>query len=220
MLLPFSSFAETPDQVAQRFESQWAAIYYKAEIGNKNAAYAALLADAVKLSEIYPQSAELYFWQAVLKASMAEYENGIDALIGINQARDLLLKAIALDPGNSEGSAFVTLGVLYYLAPGWPIAFGDNDKAKKYLRTGLKINPNGIDSNYFYGDFLLRQNRRQKAAYYFQRAIEAPVREEQAFADNQLKAKAEKVLMQLTQGKTKRQKGVMASYRPVKNDEH
>jgi hypothetical protein len=64
------------------------------------------------------------------------------------------MRAIQLDPNASEGAAFVTLGSLYYMVPGWPIAYGDTNKADALLKKALVINPNTIDANYFYGDFL------------------------------------------------------------------
>jgi len=45
------------------------------------------------------------------------------------------------------------LGTLYDKVPSWPIAFGNDNTAKTMLETALKINPNGIANNYFYGKF-------------------------------------------------------------------
>ena len=44
--------------------------------------------------------------------------------------------------------------------PGWPIGFGDKKKAEEYLKKALAANPDGIDPNFFYGDFLLDKVRR------------------------------------------------------------
>ena len=38
--------------------------------------------------------------------------------------------------------------------PGFPVGFGDDKKAKELLKKALEINPNGIDPNYFYAEFL------------------------------------------------------------------
>jgi Tfp pilus assembly protein PilF len=53
-------------------------------------------------------------------------------------------------------------GALYYQVPGWPIGFGDKDKANELLKKALALNPDGIDPNYFYGDFLLKEKKRLK----------------------------------------------------------
>jgi hypothetical protein len=47
---------------------------------------------------------------------------------------------------------------LYDRVPGWPIGFGDSDNAEQSLKQALPLNPTGIDSLYFWGDHLYRQN--------------------------------------------------------------
>jgi Tfp pilus assembly protein PilF len=89
-----------------------------------------------------------------------------------------------------EGAAYVALGTLYYMTPGWPISFGDENKAEKLLQQALIINSQSIDSNYFYADYLLTQNKTKEAYLYFERALAAPIRPEQAYADKQLKKEA------------------------------
>ncbi|MGR9052853.1 MAG: tetratricopeptide repeat protein, partial [Gammaproteobacteria bacterium] len=154
-----------------------------------------------------------YFWRAVIKATNAEHQDGLTALNAIRDARNLLLKAIDITPDAMNGSAYTTLGTLYYLAPGWPLAFGDTDKAEALLKTALKINPLGIDTNYYYGDFLLKQNELKKALYYFERAIKAPVRSEQLYADNHLKAEAEQAYRKLLRSNSDTDKNLIASSR-------
>ena len=46
-----------------------------------------------------------------------------------------------------DGSAYNSLGVLYYKVPGWPVGFGDKAKARELLQKALAINPKGIDAN-------------------------------------------------------------------------
>jgi len=72
-----------------------------------------------------------------------------------------------------RGSAYVTLSRLYYMPPKWPISFADGNVAKEMLKTTLKINPEGIDTNNFYGEFLLRHNKPDDAARYFKRTTAA-----------------------------------------------
>ena len=211
LLLSFASLADNIDKDSQRLESEWANIYYNPGTLNKKKAYSALLKRTVQLSNEHPGRAEFFFWQAVIKATNAEHQDGFTALTAINEARDLLLKAIALDPNTMAGSAFVTLGTLYYLSPGWPIAFGDTNKAEKYLKIALEINPKGIDSNYYYADFLLKQNNPSRALKYFELAVKAPIRESQRFADNQLKAEARQALSKLSIYQPRQQKKLFAS---------
>ena len=144
-------------------------------------------------------------------ATNADHQDAVSALESIHKARDLLMKAIEINPQAMNGSAYVTLGTLYYMVPKWPIAFGDEATAQKMLQTALKINPNGIDSNYFYGDFLLSNNRLNEAEKYFKRAIAIPARTEQFYADNQLKEEAKLALESTKERKISSSKSLFAS---------
>ena len=75
------------------------------------------------------------------------------------EARGNLEAALKLDPTALDGSAYTSLGTLYYKVPGFPVGFGDDDKAGKLLQKALKLNPNGIDPNYFYAEYLFEQGR-------------------------------------------------------------
>jgi Tfp pilus assembly protein PilF len=67
--------------------------------------------------------------------------------------------------------------------PGWPIGFGDDDTAEEMLRQALTMNPDGIDPNYFYGDFLAEDGRKQEAVRYLSRALNAAPRVGRPLAD-------------------------------------
>ncbi|MGZ8137398.1 MAG: hypothetical protein ACXW1W_12815 [Methylococcaceae bacterium] len=183
-------------------ENEWANIYYNVAKQKQAPAYHRLLDKTIALSKQYPNEADALFWQAVIKSAYAEHQDPVSALSAVYEARDLLLKGIAINPKAMDGSLYVTLGTLYYMVPKWPIAFGDDAVAKKMLETALKINPNGIDSNYFYGDFLLSNDNLKEAETYFERAVAVPSRVEQLYADNQLKEEAKMALK-----KTREQKG-------------
>ena len=62
-----------------------------------------------------------------------------------------------------DGSAYNSLGVLYYKVPGWPMGFGDKAKAKELLRKALSLNPQGIDPNFFYGEYLFETKQADEA---------------------------------------------------------
>jgi tetratricopeptide (TPR) repeat protein len=194
LLLSTQCFAEDLTLAVQAIESEWASIYYTLPKNRQGEAYDALLKKTTRLSDQFPIAADPIFWQALIIATHAGLQDGFTALKAIHKSRDLLLKAIKINPQTANGSAYVTLGALYYMAPKWPIAFGDAEKAEKMLQEALKINPNGIDANYFYGDFLLTNNQPKEAHKYFERAISAPSREEQLFADSKLKDEAKLVL--------------------------
>jgi Arc/MetJ-type ribon-helix-helix transcriptional regulator len=51
------------------------------------------------------------------------------------------------------------------------------------LLKGLEINPDGIDSNYFYGEFLVKRGEFNKASEVLKKALLATPREGREIAD-------------------------------------
>ena len=185
-IMPAVVKADALQFAVQKIESEWAHIHYNVAKEQQEPAYKHLLAEVEALNAQYPDQAELIIQQAIIVVSNADNINVFKALSAIHQARDLLLRAIKLDSNASEGAAYVTLGSLYYRVPSWPIAYGDNDKAREMLKKALAVNPNTIDANYFYGDFLVTQGKHKEAVKYFKRALAVPVRATQVLADTQL----------------------------------
>ena len=93
-------------------------------------------------------------------------------------------QSIEIDPTALLGSAYTSLGSLYYQVPGWPIGFGSDKKAKEFLAKSLEINPDGIDSNFFNADFLIEQNKKAEAKVLLEHALEASPRPGREVADN------------------------------------
>jgi len=211
LLLTTQCFADNLKVSLQNIESGWATIYYNTPESKQSPAYHQLLDKVRALQEQHPNDTDLIFWQAVIKATNADHQDALTALNAIKDARALLTKAIQINPETMNGSAYVTLGTLYYMVPKWPIAFGDDRIAQELLEAALQINPTGIDSNYFYGDFLLSQDKVDEAIKYFKRAATSPARNEQLYADNQLKAKASLALKNAKERKISSTKGLSLS---------
>lgn len=45
----------------------------------------------------------------------------------------------------------------------WPLGFGSDDKARKYLQKGLALNPDGINPNHGYGEYVSSREHLLKA---------------------------------------------------------
>jgi tetratricopeptide (TPR) repeat protein len=195
LLLSSQCFADNLKHSLTKLESDWSAVFYNTPEPKKAAGYKQLLNQSILLAAEFPERPEPLFWEAVIKATYAEHLDAISALDSIKQARDLLIKALEIDPHTMNGSAYVTLGTLYYMTPGWPIAFGDNNKAREMLETALKINPDGIDVNYYYADYLLANNELNAAEKYFEKAAKMPIGPEQSYADKRLKEEAKIALL-------------------------
>lgn len=164
-------------------QQRWAVANYELRDKPRVAALDVLTEDAESLTRQYPQRAEAWIWSGIIRSTLAGARGGLGALGIAKAARRDLEQAIALDPTALDGSAYTSLGTLYHKVPGWPVGFGDDDKAEQLLRKALELNPNGIDANYFYGEFALDQGHRAEAAQYLTRASAAPPRPGRELAD-------------------------------------
>jgi tetratricopeptide (TPR) repeat protein len=126
---------------------------------------------------------DLLIWDGIVKSTLAGKKGGLGALSLVKAARRSLERAMEIDPMALDGSAYTSLGALYYQVPGWPVAFGNDDKARELLRRAIEINPDGIDSNYFYGDFLAHEKEYEAAKAALEKALAAPDRPERSLAD-------------------------------------
>lgn len=175
-------------------QHDWAKANYSTAKDNQEAAFKALTEQAHQFSEKHQNAPEALIWEAISNAGYAKAKGGLGALKYAEKARDLLLAAEKANPEALQGSAYTSLGSLYYKVPGWPIGFGDKKKAKAYLEKALKINPNGIDPNFFYADFLSTQGESAKAIEYYKKALEAPARPGREDADAGRRAEVEEGL--------------------------
>lgn len=185
MTFNLGAFADTSAiNAVQTLQHEWAAIKYK--IANKQQRikkYQALDNKAQQLAQASPNSAEIKIWQAIILSTQAGDQGGFGALGLVKKARSLLQQANKIKPGALNGSAYTSLGTLYSQVPPWPIAFGNDAKAATYFKQALKINPRGIDPNFFYADFLLRQGKPAEAIKFLNMALSAPSRPGRQLAD-------------------------------------
>lgn len=170
------------DPLAQ-LQQRWAEVKYQTASDQQGAAFAALADSARQAAAAHADSAAVQTWAGIVLASQAGAKGGLGALSLVKDARGFLEKAIALDPGALDGSAYTSLGSLYYQVPGWPLGFGNDNKARELLEAGMKINPQGIDANYFYGDFLRDQGDYVGARAALRRALAAAPRPGRELAD-------------------------------------
>lgn len=170
------------DGVAE-VQHDWEVIKYQTPAKEREKRFEALVGKAHQLSEASPGRSEPLVWEGIAVSSLAGEKGGLGALGLVKQAKQLYEQALAISPEALDGSAYNSLGVLYYKVPGWPIGFGDKKRAEELLQTALKINPKGIDPNFFYGEFLLEQKRPADAMVYLERALQAPARPGRQIAD-------------------------------------
>lgn len=153
----------------------WAHITYEVKGSSTQTKALDKLADeAATIVARYPGQAEPLLWQGIIVSEQANRANFFHKLGLATKARDILQKAYSIDPKAAQGGAAMSLGVLYYKVPGSPLAWGDDDKAGRLLKQALALDPEGLDANYFYGDYLLDQGDRAGARAHLQKALRAP----------------------------------------------
>jgi tetratricopeptide (TPR) repeat protein len=177
----------------------WAKIKYQLPEAQRVDALKALSEKAKTLANAHPGEAEPLVWQAIIISTTAGEKGGLGALSLVKEAKALLEQAEAIEPETLEGSVYTSLGSLYYQVPGWPLGFGDDDEAERYLKMALAVNPEGIDPNYIYGDFLMQEKAYKEAAEAFKRALVAPAREDRPIADAGRRTEIEAALAELKQ---------------------
>jgi cytochrome c-type biogenesis protein CcmH/NrfG len=171
------------DDAVSQLQREWETIKYRTSTKDQEPKLEALAARARKVSDAFPDRAEPLVWEGIIVSTLAGVKGGLGALGLAKQAKSLYEGAMKIEPGVLEGSAYNSLGVLYYKVPGWPLGFGDKAKAQELLQKAIAVNPRGIDTNYFYGEFLIETGKPSEAVAYLERAINAPARPGRDLAD-------------------------------------
>ncbi|HET7202380.1 MAG TPA: tetratricopeptide repeat protein [Steroidobacteraceae bacterium] len=187
----FASAAFAAQSTDPAFEAEllslqqaWAHANYETPAGDTRVqAFDALEKRAEQFARAHPDRAEALIWEGIIESSYAGAKGGLGALSLCKEAKGNLEAALALDPRALDGSAYTSLGTLYFKVPGFPLGFGDDAKAEKMLRKALELNPDGIDPNYFYAEYLVEQDRYQEAMRYLDKAAKALPRPGRESAD-------------------------------------
>ena len=172
-------------------QHEWAKANYSTDKDKQEDAFKNLTVQAHQVTEKHANAAEALIWEGIANAGYAKAKGGLGALKVAEKARDLLLAAEKANPNALQGSAYTSLGSLYYKVPSWPIGFGDKKKAKAYLEKALQINPEGIDPNFFYADYLSERGEYKQAIEFYEKALLAPAREGREDADAGRRAEIE-----------------------------
>jgi predicted Zn-dependent protease len=186
------------DSDVMRINNAWAHIRY--QVKDRNAQYnqlAALEGQALQTVQKYPGKAEPLLWEGIVVSEEAARASTFKQLGLATRARDILAKAYAINPRVADGGAAMSLGVLYYKVPGWPLGFGSTARARKYFQQALLQDPKGLDNNFFYGDFLAQEGNKTSARQYLQRALQAPTNPNRPVWDSGRRAEVRALLTKL-----------------------
>ncbi len=183
LLLPAMVFAQSTDDIVSELQRNWAIANYEMSGDAQVDAYEALIEKANAAVANNSGSAEILVWNGIIKSAYAGVKGGIGALSYAKDARKSLEASLKIDDQALNGSAYASLGTLYSKVPGWPVSFGSDKKAVQFLRKALEINPDGIDPNYFYADYLRDNKDYESAEKYLLKAQEAAPRTDRPVAD-------------------------------------
>lgn len=175
--------AASPEDTVRSIQDRWAEIKYRVPDKEQADQFHALALEARKLAESNPNAPEPLVWEGIVLSTEAGAKGGIGALSLAREARKRLEESLKLNDKALNGSAYTSLATLYAQVPGWPVGFGDKERAEKYFKASLAINPDGIDANYFYGEYLASRDRLKEARAHLELALKAPPRPGRELAD-------------------------------------
>lgn len=161
-------------------QQKWAQIKYHKSLSEKEKIKALdLLISAIKkLRAEKEKDVDLRIWHGTVLSTKASLVGGLSALDDIERAKELLEESLVLNDKAMDGFANAILGSIYYKVPGWPIAFGDDEQALEYFKKAVLLDPYGMDSNFYYGEYLYEEGDYVEALVYFKKALDAPKRED------------------------------------------
>lgn len=174
---------DCPSEKVVQLQRRWEQINYQTSEDLKEFQFEQLVNQADSADTLFPQCADILIWQGIIKSTYAGVSGGLSALGMVKEARASLEKAIEIDATALHGSAYTSLGALYYQVPGWPIGFGNSKKARSYLEKAIAMNPDGIDANFFYAEYLVEEREYEKAEVILHKALNASPRPGRKIAD-------------------------------------
>jgi tetratricopeptide (TPR) repeat protein len=172
------------DAEINRLAEDWAKAKYMTKTdGERKEKMEVVGEEADALLKRYPGRVETMIWDGIITSERASLTWGLTALDLATKARDMLAAAEKQDAVALDAGAPTSLGVLYYRVPGFPLGWGDNDKARRLLQEAVKNAPNGRDAHYFYADFLYERGEYKEAETVLKKALALPAHPERPVWD-------------------------------------
>jgi tetratricopeptide (TPR) repeat protein len=168
-------FADDFDTGLTAIQQEWdVANYQTTDKAARSAAFTALLEHAAAFREQHAAHAEAVAWEGIVLSTYAGEVSAMSAMKYAKAARDALERAERLNATALAGGIYASLGALYSKVPGGFIGFGDDELAAQYFEKALAVDPDNIDNNYFYGEFLIDQGDYAQARTVLEHALAAP----------------------------------------------
>ena len=84
--------------------------------------------------------------------------------------------------------------MLYYKLPGWPLSFGDNNRALEYMTAAVELAPDNTTYRLGLAELLLDMRRRDDAIALLEAVIEMPLTPDEPVENAEDKIKAQELL--------------------------
>ncbi|MBM4196560.1 MAG: hypothetical protein FJ197_05585 [Gammaproteobacteria bacterium] len=174
--LPAAAADAEFDRLLDEVRATWATINYRTPEPQRVAAFEKLMTKSADFAKRYPSRPEALIWDGIVASTYAGARGGIGALTPAKLARTRFEQALEIDEKALDGSAHTSLGTLYHKVPGFPIAFGNDRKARTHLEQALAIAPAAIDANFFFAELLYDEGEYERALRHLETAKRAPPR--------------------------------------------
>jgi hypothetical protein len=175
--------ARTIDETLLDIENRWAIALYESTEREKQEALASLLQDARAFAASHSSNPEAVAWHGIIARECTRTRCRARSKNLHKEARDALLKAEELDPYALGGRVYANLGALYSQTSSAFGGFGSQVKGIGYLWRAIIVDPDGLDSNYLYAEFLVGEKNLVEARDVLIRASETPIRSDHVRAD-------------------------------------
>ena len=189
--------AASTDDLIRPIQDRWAEIKYHSPAKQQAELYSELSEKVRQISAANPNFPPALIWEGIVVSSEAGARGGLGGLSLAKDAKKVLEESLKLDEKALNGSAYTSLAALYAKVPGWPLGFGDKKKAEELFLKSLSANPDGIDPNYFYGEYLIDQERVAEGRGYLEKALKAAPRPGRELADQGRRQEIQTLLKQI-----------------------
>jgi tetratricopeptide (TPR) repeat protein len=95
--------------------------------------------------DLSPNDSRAYFWKAACIGRWGQTKGILDSLFKAGDMRDLLVTALQKDP--QYAAAYRVMGQLFFAVPGWPVSFGDKDRAVSLFRQSITLSTEDLSEN-------------------------------------------------------------------------
>lgn len=168
-----SAFAEASSDTAQITE-RYAQIHnnWSDDLGRKMP-LEKLLQVAENYRDANPSSASAWIVVARVRFAYANTQGIVTGMRLMKSARDDLERSLELDAQAESGLGQALLGYLYMGTPPWPIGYRDTKKGADYLAAAYRLNPAGMEVNYYYGSYYGSTKRYEQALIHIEQSRQA-----------------------------------------------